>query len=40
MNVKNVLAVVGAIALVVVFRSQLVQIINAINTMVSTAPTR
>jgi hypothetical protein len=34
-SAKNVLAVIGAIALIVVFRTQLIQIINALNTMVT-----
>jgi hypothetical protein len=38
MSVKNVFAVIGAIALVVIFRAQIVQIINMINSMVTVVP--
>jgi hypothetical protein len=38
MNVKTVLAVIGALALIVIFRVQLLQIINLISQTAATPP--
>lgn len=37
-SVKNILAAIGLVALLVIFRSQIVQLIDVINSMANTVP--